>query len=50
MFFDLLAISSPVDELAKSPDFESGVWRFDSSPGINKRKLNLAGAKPSLEN
>ena len=49
MFFDILAINSPVDELAKSPHFDCGVWRFDSSRGI-LRKFNLAGAKPSLEN
>jgi len=33
-FFDILALNSPVDELAKSPHFECGVWRFDSSRGI----------------
>ena len=37
MFFDILVtIYCPVDKLAKSPHFECGVWRFDSSRGSNK--------------
>jgi len=49
-FFDILkAINCPVDELAKSPHFECGVWRFESSRG-NNWKFNSAGAGPSLEN
>ena len=30
-FFDILALNCPVDELAKSPHFECGVWKFDPS-------------------
>ena len=39
-FFDILALNSPGDELAKSPHFECGIWGFEALPG-NKNIKNF---------